>query len=76
MLTLRHKVLGCLNNFFSISAMNVFNFFTSNFILVLCFTYQKPMCYVSLEFLALKLKQDSTMIAHTVAMFCLLKDAV
>ena len=33
------------------------------------------MCYVSLEFLALKLKQGSTMIAHKSAMFFLLKDA-
>ena len=33
------------------------------------------MCYVSLEFPALKLKQDSTMIAHKGAMFFLLKDA-
>ena len=43
--------------------------------LFLCFTYQKAMCYVSLEFPALKLKQDSTMIAHKGAMFCILKDA-
>ena len=76
MLTQRHKVLGCLNNVFSISAENVFNFFTRNFILLLCFTYQKAMCYVSLEFLALKLKQDSTIIAHKGEMFFLLKDAV
>ena len=33
------------------------------------------MCYVSLEFPALKLKQDSTMIAHKGAMFCIFKDA-
>ena len=38
---------------------------------VLCFTYQKAMCYVSLEFPALKPKQDSTMIAHKGAMFFL-----
>ena len=40
-----------------------------------CFKYQKPMCYVSLEFTALNLKQGSTMIAHKGAMFFLLKDA-
>ena len=73
-LTQRDKELGCFNNFFSISAMNVFNFFTSNFILVLCFAYQKPMCYVSLEFPVLKVMLE--MIAHKVVMFCLLKDAV
>ena len=33
------------------------------------------MCYASLEFPALKLKQDSTMIVHKDAMFFLLKDA-
>ena len=71
----RHKILGCLNNVLSISAKNVFNFFIGNFMLFLCFTYQKAMCYVSLEFPALKLKQDSTMIAHKGAMFCILKDA-
>ena len=71
----RHKILGCLNNVLLISAKNVFNFFIGNFMLFLCFTYQKAMCYVSLEFPALKLKQDSTMIAHKGAMFCILKDA-
>ena len=71
----RRKILGCLNNVLSISAKNVFNFFIGNFMLFLCFTYQKAMCYVSLEFPALKLKQDSTMIAHKGAMFCILKDA-
>ena len=76
MLTQRHKVLGCLNNVFSISAKNLFNFFTGNFILFLCFRYEKAMCNVSLEFPALKLKQGSTMIAHKGAMFFLLKDAV
>ena len=75
MLTQRHKILGCFNNVLSICAKNVFNFFIGNFILFLCFTYQKAMCYVSLEFPALKLKQDSTMIAHKGAMFCILKDA-
>ena len=75
MLFQRHKILGCLNNVLSISTKNVFNFFIGNFILFLCFTYQKAMCYVSLEFPALKLKQDSTMIAHKGAMFCILKDA-
>ena len=75
MLTQRHKILGCLNNVLSISAKNVFNFFIGNFMLFLCFTYQKAMCYVSLEFPALKLKQGSTMIAHKGAMFFLLKDA-
>ena len=67
MLTQRRKVLRCLN-FFSISSMNVFNFFISNFIWLLCFTCQKALCYISLE-LALNLKQDSTMIAHKGAMF-------
>ena len=76
MLTQRHKVLGCLNNVFSISAKNLFNFFTRNFILFLCFTYQKAMCYVSLEFPALKLKQGSTMIAHKGTMFFLLEGCV
>ena len=33
------------------------------------------MCYVSLEFPALKLKQGSTMVARKGAMFFLLKDA-
>ena len=33
------------------------------------------MCYVSLEFPALKLKQDSTINAHKGAVFFLLKDA-
>ena len=75
MLTQRHKLLRCLNNVLSISAKNVFNFFIGNFMSFLCFTYQKAMCYVSLEFPALKLKQDSTMIAHKGAMFFLLKDA-
>ena len=68
MLTQRHKVLRCLN-FFSISSMNVFNFFISNFIWLLCFTCQKALCYISLELPALNLKQDSTMIAHKGAMF-------
>ena len=73
MLTQRHKMLGCLNNSLSISAKNVFNFFIGNFILFLCFTYQKTMCYVSLEYPALKLKQDtSTMIAHKGAIFFIL----
>ena len=71
----RHKILGCLNNVLSISARNLFNFFIENFMLFLCFTYQKAMRYVSLEFPALKLKQDSTMAAHEEAMFCILKDA-
>ena len=75
MLTQRHKVLGRLNNVFSISAKNLFNFFTGNFILFLCFTYEKAICYISLEFPALKLKQGSTMIAHKGAMVFLLKDA-
>ena len=75
MLIQRHKTLGCLNNVLSTSAKNVFNFFIGNFMLFLRFTYQKVMCYVSLEFPALKLKQDSTMIAHKGAMFCILKDA-
>ena len=74
MLTQWHKLLGCLNNVLSISAKNVFNFFIGNFMSFLCFTYQKAMCYVSLEFPALKLKQDPTMIAHKGAMFCILKD--
>ena len=52
----KHKILGCLNNVLSISAKNVFNFFIRDFMLLLCFTYQKAMCYVSLEFPALKLK--------------------
>ena len=68
MLTQRHKVLRCLS-FFSISSMNVFNFFISNFIWLLCFTCQKALCYISLELPALNLKQDSTMIAHIGAMF-------
>ena len=75
MLTQRHKILGCLNNVFSISAKNLFNVFTGNFILFLCFTYQKVTCYVSLEFPALRLKEGSTMITHKGAMFFLLKDA-
>ena len=33
------------------------------------------MCYVLLEFPALKQKQDYTMIAHKGTMFCILKDA-
>ena len=33
------------------------------------------MSYVSVEFPALKLKQDFTMIAHKGAVFCILKDA-
>ena len=74
MLIQGHKILGCLDNVLSISAKNVFNFFIGNFMLLLCFTYQKAMRYVSLEFSALKLKQDSTMIARKDAMFCLLKD--
>ena len=68
MLTQRH-------NIFSISTKNVFNILIGNFILLLCFTYQKAMCYVSVEFPALKLKQDSTIFAHKGAMFCILKDA-
>ena len=44
MLFQRHKVLGCLDKVFSISATNVFDFFIRNFILLLCFTYQKAMC--------------------------------
>ena len=75
MLIQRHKILGCLNNVLSISAKNVFNFFIGYFILFLCFMYQKAMCYISLEFPTLKLKQDSTMIADKGAMFCILKDA-
>ena len=75
MLTQRHKILGCLNKVLSISAKNAFNFFIGNFMLLLCFTYQKAMCYVSSEFPALKLKQYSTMIAHKGAIFFLLKDA-
>ena len=71
----RRKILGCLNNVLLISAKNVFNFFIGNFTLFLCFTYQKAMCHVSLEFPALKLKQDSTMVAHKGAMFCILEDA-
>ena len=67
-LTQRHKVLRFLNNVFSISAKNVFNFFIGNFSLLLCFTCQKGMCYVSLEFPALKIRQDSTLIAQKVAM--------
>ena len=56
MLTKRHKVLGCLNKTLSISAKNVFNFFFGNFMIcVMC--YVKAMCYVSLEFPALKLGQ-------------------
>ena len=43
--------------------------------LFLSFTYQKAMRYVLLEFPALKLKQDATMMAHEGAMFFLLKDA-
>ena len=50
MLTKRHKVLGCLNKALSISAKNVFNFFFGNFMLCV-------MCYVSLEFPALKVRQ-------------------
>ena len=60
----RRKIKRCLNNVLSISAKNVFNFFTENFMLFLFFTYQKAMRYVSLEFPALK-----------GAMFCILKDA-
>ena len=75
MLTQRHKILEYLNNVLSIFAKNVFNFFIKNFILFLCFAYHKAICYVSLEFPALKLKQNSTMIAHKGAMFFLLKDA-
>ena len=75
MLTQRHKILGCLNKVFSISAKNVFKFFIGHFMLFLSFTYQKAMRYVLLEFPALKLKQDSTMMAHEGAMFFLLKDA-
>ena len=75
MLIQRHKILGCLNNVLSVSAKTVFNFFIRNFMLFVSFTYQKAMCYVSLESLALKLKQDSTVIAHKGAMFFLLKDA-
>ena len=71
----RHKILGCLKNVLSISARNVFNFFIGNFMLLLCSTYQNAMCYVPLELPALKLKQDSTMIVHKGAMFCILKDA-
>ena len=71
----RRKILGCLNNVLLISAKNAFNFFIGNFTLFLCFTYQKVMCYVSVEFPALKLKQDSTMVAHKGAMFCILEDA-
>ena len=74
-LTQRHKILGCLNNILSMSAKNVFNFFIGIFMLFLCFTDQRAMCYVSLEFPVLKLKQDSTMIAHKGAIFFLLKDA-
>ena len=73
MLAQRHRVLGCLHNVFSISAKNVLNYFIDNFILFLCFTYQKSMCYVSLEFPALKLRQGSTLIAHIGAMFFSLK---
>ena len=71
----RNKILRCLNSVLSRSFKNVFNFFIGNFMLFLCFTYQKAMCYVSLELPALKLKQDSTMIAHKGALFCILKDA-
>ena len=74
MLTQRHKVLGCLNNAFSISAKNVFSFFMGNFTLCSCLIYQKAMCYVSSEFLALKLRQGSSLIAHKGTMFFLLKD--
>ena len=56
MLIMRQKVLGCLENVFPVSAKNVFNLFISNFILFLCFTYQKAMYYVSLEFPSLKPK--------------------
>ena len=70
----RNKILRCHNSVLSRSAKNVFNFFIENFMLFLCFTYQKAMCYVSLEFPGLKLKQDSTMIAHKGALFCILKD--
>ena len=72
----RHKILGWLNNVLSISTKNVFSFFIGNFILFLCFTYRKAMCYVSLEFPALNLKQDSTMVAHKGAMFSILKEPV
>ena len=42
----------------------------------LTFSYEiLAMCYVSLEFPALKLKQDSTIFAHKGAMFCILEDA-
>ena len=68
-LSQRHKVLGFLNNVFSISAKNVFNFFIGMFVLFLCFAYQKAMCYVSLKFQASKLKQDFTMIVQKCAMF-------
>ena len=49
--------------------------FSSDILCCFCFIYQKAMCYVSLELPALKLKQDSTMIAHKSAMFCIFKDA-
>ena len=76
MLTQRYKMLRCLNNVLSISAKNVFNFLIGIFFFFFfsCFTYQKAMCYVSIEFPALKLKQDSTMNAQKSAMFFLLKD--
>ena len=75
MLSQSHKVLRYLNNIFSTSAKNVFNFFISNFILFLYFKFQKAMCYVSLEFSALRLRQGSTLVAHKGAIFFLLKDA-
>ena len=73
MLTQKHRILECLNNVLSISAKNVFNFLIGNCILFLCFTYQKAIYYVSLEFLALKLKHGSTMIAHKGMFFSLKK---
>ena len=75
MLAQRHKVLGCLKIVFAISAKNVFIFFIGICILFLCLTYQKAMCYVSLEFSVLNLRKSSTLIAHDGAMFFLLKNA-
>ena len=63
------KVLGSLNNVSSISAKIVFNFFMCNFILFLHCTYQKSICYVLLEFPALKLRQGYTFIAQKGAIF-------
>lgn len=73
MLSQTQKVLRCLNSFYSMSSKNVFNFFIGNFI---CVRYQKVLCYLSLEFPALKWRLSSNLTGHNGIMFLYLKMAV